>query len=116
MSHPSPTDTKATTPTLPEALERDLSIFENKMMDTYGVNHKLFRDFLARAVREAEDKVKAEFTPFLAWCDCGDSLRIDDTEGFYPKEAKYYCFGCDKYYKLIELPQSEEAGKEDENE
>lgn len=56
---------------------------------------KLVEKEIDKARDEEHDRVEEWF----AYCSCGDSM---DRTGLYPNEAKYYCFGCDKYYQLIE--------------
>jgi len=41
-----------------------------------------------------------------AWCECGDALEEviePDAKGERVVGFKYYCFGCDKFYKLVEV-------------
>lgn len=52
-------------------------------------------------VESSLDQVRQETTEendeYFAYCECGDAL---ERTGLYPKEAKYYCSGCDKTYVL----------------
>lgn len=70
---------------------------------------KIVEEAISQAKEEGKQEVLKERENSMAWCSCGDSLeRIDDEKGlFYPENAKYYCFGCDKYYKLVPIDQEQ---------
>ena len=53
--------------------------------------------------REESKKPTGDYT---AWCDCGDTLEREG--GVYPKDAIYYCLGCDESSKLVLVKEASE--------
>lgn len=68
----------------------------NELVDTELL--PLFEKEKKKAYAEAEKKSDERMDEYIAYCDCGDALERKE---LYPNEATYYCFGCDKTYRLI---------------
>lgn len=55
------------------------------------------KSFIRSLLLSEKNKAREESDKYTAYCECGDAL---ERTKLYPGEAEYYCFGCDKHYKL----------------
>jgi transposase-like protein len=65
-------------------------------MKMKGIARATYNATIDEAVEARDNKLDK----YIAYCDCGDSL---ERSGLYPKDAKYYCIGCDKIFELAKL-------------
>lgn len=54
-------------------------------------------DNIMAIIHQQRQQVREQTIKYMAFCECGDALERKE---LYPSEATYYCFGCDKSYKL----------------
>lgn len=89
--------------------EFDKKFVEGKLIADYIdgklLTAKQIKAFIRKTLSESRKEVEKAERKYTAWCDCGDALEsqpILNKDGMII-DYRYYCFGCDKTFKLNKL-------------